>query len=54
VVGLSNKVTNKFTYLLGFDSFYLNSLVTSSFLCYQGHHGDQGAFVADLLLPSFW
>ncbi|MGB6229601.1 MAG: NADH-quinone oxidoreductase subunit NuoG [Litorimonas sp.] len=38
-------------YLLGADEFDTNRL-KNSFVIYQGHHGDAGAQVADIILPG--
>jgi hypothetical protein len=41
-----------FFHLLGadnLDNLFVNS---SSIMCYQGHHGDMGAFLADIILPT--
>jgi NADH-quinone oxidoreductase subunit G len=41
----------KFVYLLGADEFDM-SLLGNAFVVYQGHHGDDGAHRADVILPS--
>lgn len=41
----------KFLYLLGVDELPLNGL-GETFIVYQGHHGDKGAEVADIILPG--
>lgn len=41
----------KAVYLLGVDEIDLSSL-QSAFVIYQGHHGDQGASFADVILPG--
>jgi len=41
----------KLVYLLGADEFDVNKL-KNSFVIYQGHHGDKGAHVADVILPG--
>ncbi|OMH81425.1 NADH-ubiquinone oxidoreductase 78 kDa subunit, mitochondrial, partial [Zancudomyces culisetae] len=38
--------------LLGADEFDPSSLPKSAFVVYQGHHGDNGAHYADVILPS--
>ncbi|MBT36103.1 MAG: NADH-quinone oxidoreductase subunit G, partial [Rickettsiales bacterium] len=38
-------------YLLGADEFSVDKL-TNSFVIYQGHHGDKGAELADVILPG--
>jgi NADH dehydrogenase (ubiquinone) Fe-S protein 1 len=39
-------------YLLGADEVSRESLKPDAFVVYQGHHGDQGAQMADLILPG--
>ncbi len=41
----------KFIYLLGSDEIDFNNL-KDSFIVYQGHHGDKGAHIADVVLPG--
>ena len=41
----------KFLYLLGADEFEATDL-SNSFVVYQGHHGDKGAHLADVILPG--
>lgn len=41
----------KLVYLLGADEFDME-LLGNSFVVYQGHHGDDGAHRADIILPS--
>lgn len=41
----------KFVYLLGSDEFDMARLGTA-FVVYQGHHGDEGAHRADVILPA--
>jgi NADH-quinone oxidoreductase subunit G len=41
----------KFAYLLGADEFDM-SLLGKAFVVYQGHHGDDGAHRADVVLPG--
>ncbi|WP_375326756.1 NADH-quinone oxidoreductase subunit NuoG [Candidatus Tisiphia endosymbiont of Nemotelus uliginosus] len=41
----------QFVYLLGSDEIDMDRL-KSSFVVYQGHHGDRGANVADVILPA--
>ncbi|PWN27394.1 putative NADH dehydrogenase 78K chain precursor [Jaminaea rosea] len=49
----SNNATNpKFVYLLGADDVSPESIPADSFVVYQGHHGDVGASLADVVLPS--
>jgi NADH-quinone oxidoreductase subunit G len=45
------KETLKFVYLLGADEFDMN-LLGRTFVVYQGHHGDDGAHRADVVLPG--
>lgn len=43
----------KLLYLVGADEFALDKkMLKDTFVVYQGHHGDNGASVADLILPS--
>lgn len=39
-------------YLLGVDQFTRKDIGKKPFVIYQGHHGDQGANAADLILPA--
>lgn len=39
-------------YLLGADDVSRDSLKSDGFVVYQGHHGDNGAQMADLILPG--
>lgn len=43
----------KFVYLLGADEVEPSSLPRDAFVVYQGHHGDLGAQLADVVLPGF-
>ncbi len=45
------KNTNPVVFLLGLDEINFSSL-KDSFIIYIGHHGDEGANVADIILPS--
>ena len=45
------KETVKMVYLLGADEFETSAL-QNCFVVYQGHHGDAGAQVADVILPG--
>ena len=45
------KETLKLIYLLGADEFDMN-LLGRTFVIYQGHHGDDGAQRADVILPG--
>ena len=45
------KETIKLVYLLGADEFDMN-LLGRTFVIYQGHHGDDGAHRADVVLPG--
>ena len=42
----------KFVYLLGADDIEPTSLPRDAFVVYQGHHGDLGAQLADVVLPG--
>lgn len=54
-IGYSIKPANKnakFVYLLGADDIDPNSIPKDAFVVYQGHHGDVGASIADVVLPG--
>jgi len=42
----------KFVWLLGADEFNPADVPKDAFIVYQGHHGDKGAQVADIVLPG--
>lgn len=42
----------KFVYLLGADNFREEDIPEDAFVVYQGHTGDEGAYYADLVIPS--
>ncbi|KAI3338554.1 hypothetical protein F4824DRAFT_459601 [Ustulina deusta] len=42
----------KFVWLLGADEFADADIPKDAFVVYQGHHGDRGAQVADIVLPA--
>ena len=42
----------KFVWLLGADEFEAADVPKDAFIVYQGHHGDKGAQVADIVLPG--
>ncbi|PVH83005.1 NADH-ubiquinone oxidoreductase 78 kDa subunit mitochondrial precursor [Cadophora sp. DSE1049] len=42
----------KFVWLLGADEFDAADIPKNAFVVYQGHHGDRGAQVADVVLPG--
>jgi len=42
----------KFLYLLGADEVDLSKIDKKTFVVYQGHHGDNGAHIADVILPA--
>jgi NADH dehydrogenase (ubiquinone) Fe-S protein 1 len=42
----------KVVYLLGADNFRQDEIPEDSFVIYQGHTGDEGAYYADLILPT--
>ncbi|EIW69506.1 NADH dehydrogenase (quinone), G subunit [Tremella mesenterica] len=48
----SSSVKPKFIYLLNADEFDPTTIPSSSFVVYQGHHGDLGAQYADVCLPG--
>jgi len=39
-------------YLLGADNFRHEEIPEDAFVIYQGHTGDEGAYYADLILPT--
>lgn len=45
-------VTPKIVYLLGADEITAKDLPKDAFVIYQGHHGDRGAGLADVVLPG--
>ncbi|KAI1506202.1 NADH-ubiquinone oxidoreductase 78 kDa subunit mitochondrial precursor [Biscogniauxia marginata] len=42
----------KFIWLLGADEFADTDIPKDAFVVYQGHHGDRGAQIADVVLPG--
>ena len=44
--------TPKFIWLLGADEISESDLPKDAFVVYQGHHGDRGAQLADVILPG--
>ncbi|KAH8593210.1 NADH-ubiquinone oxidoreductase 78 kDa subunit mitochondrial precursor [Bisporella sp. PMI_857] len=44
--------TPKFVWLLGADEFNAAEIPKNAFVVYQGHHGDRGAQIADVVLPG--
>jgi NADH dehydrogenase (ubiquinone) Fe-S protein 1 len=42
----------KFVWLLGADEFAASDIPKDAFVVYQGHHGDRGAQIADVVLPG--
>eukprot|EP00270_Netrium_digitus_P008358 TRINITY_DN2498_c0_g1_i1.p1 TRINITY_DN2498_c0_g1~~TRINITY_DN2498_c0_g1_i1.p1 ORF type:complete len:708 (+),score=171.22 TRINITY_DN2498_c0_g1_i1:250-2124(+) len=47
-----NKGPSKFLYLLGADEVKESHIAKDAFIVYQGHHGDKGASLADVVLPG--
>ncbi|KAJ3342447.1 NADH dehydrogenase (ubiquinone) 78K chain precursor, 5-prime end [Gonapodya sp. JEL0774] len=45
-------VKPKFVYLLGADDISAAEIPKDAFVVYQGHHGDTGAYYADVILPG--
>jgi NADH dehydrogenase (ubiquinone) Fe-S protein 1 len=43
---------SKLVYLLGADDVRVDDIPEDAFVIYQGHTGDEGAYFADLILPS--
>ena len=46
------QTTPKFLWLLGADEIEASDIPKEAFVIYQGHHGDKGAALADVVLPS--
>ncbi|KAI1637457.1 hypothetical protein F4809DRAFT_604513 [Biscogniauxia mediterranea] len=46
------KTKPKFIWLLGADEFAEADIPKDAFVVYQGHHGDRGAQIADVVLPG--
>jgi NADH dehydrogenase (ubiquinone) Fe-S protein 1 len=46
------KVQPKIIWLLGADNFSEADIPNDAFVIYQGHHGDAGAQIADVILPG--
>ncbi len=46
------KVTPKMVWLLGADEITRDDIPKNAFVVYQGHHGDRGAQLADVILPG--
>jgi NADH dehydrogenase (ubiquinone) Fe-S protein 1 len=46
------KVKTKMVWLLGADNFNEADIPKDAFVVYQGHHGDAGAQIADVVLPG--
>ncbi|TPX34155.1 hypothetical protein SmJEL517_g03133 [Synchytrium microbalum] len=42
----------KFIYLLNADEIVASDIPKDAFVVYQGHHGDNGAYYADVILPG--
>jgi NADH dehydrogenase (ubiquinone) Fe-S protein 1 len=47
-----SKTTPKFIWLLGADEVSSSDIPKNAFVVYQGHHGDRGAQLADIVLPG--
>eukprot|EP00850_Spirogloea_muscicola_P008998 SM000049S16769 [mRNA] locus=s49:783284:786658:+ [translate_table: standard] len=47
-----NKTFPKFLYLLGADEVTAEDIPDDCFVVYQGHHGDRGASLANVILPG--
>lgn len=48
----TTSTTPKMVYLLGADEITAADLPKDAFVIYQGHHGDKGASLADVVLPA--
>ena len=46
------EIKPKFVWLLGADEFSPSEIPKDAFVVYQGHHGDRGAQIADVVLPG--
>lgn len=46
------KTTPKIVWLLGADEITAEDIPKDAFVIYQGHHGDKGAMLADVVLPG--
>ncbi|KAL1997827.1 hypothetical protein VTN02DRAFT_668 [Thermoascus thermophilus] len=46
------KATPKMVWLLGADEISRSDIPKNAFVIYQGHHGDRGAQLADVILPG--
>ncbi|RKF65393.1 NADH-ubiquinone oxidoreductase 78 kDa subunit, mitochondrial [Erysiphe neolycopersici] len=46
------KTKPKIIWLLGADEFAFEDIPADAFIIYQGHHGDRGAQIADIVLPG--
>jgi len=46
------KTAAKFIWLLGADEISASDIPKNAFVVYQGHHGDRGAQLADIVLPG--
>lgn len=55
-VGISSNVnpehSPKLVYILGADNIRTEDIPEDAFVIYQGSHGDEGAYFADLILPG--
>jgi NADH dehydrogenase (ubiquinone) Fe-S protein 1 len=54
-VGYTNTAApkdSKFIYLLGADDISAADIPKNAFVVYHGHHGDVGAYYADVILPG--
>jgi NADH dehydrogenase (ubiquinone) Fe-S protein 1 len=48
----TTQTTPKFLWLLGADEIEAAEIPKNAFVIYQGHHGDKGAGLADVVLPA--
>ncbi|KAF2219351.1 hypothetical protein BDZ85DRAFT_243575 [Elsinoe ampelina] len=48
----TSSTSPKIVYLLGADEISASDLPKDAFVIYQGHHGDRGAALADIVLPG--
>lgn len=52
IIKASTKGKLNFLYLLNVDNIAFDKLGKNTFIVYQGHHGDSGAAIADVVLPA--
>ncbi|KAI9099507.1 hypothetical protein DFS34DRAFT_617795 [Phlyctochytrium arcticum] len=50
--GTTSPTKGRFIYLLNADNIGAKDIPQDAFVVYQGHHGDNGAYYADVILPG--